>query len=139
MNERIVTLVIAVMSAVLSSGAVAALVTALMERRRTVAEAKKIEAETKIELRGADTKAFELAGQTYEDVIKMLRSQIEALVKEQTELKSILESQEKEISELRSSIEQLRAVNGDLLAENASLRLRLEQWDDLTKLFGQHG
>lgn len=105
--------------------------------RKINSEARKTDAEAQTTLRGADTRAIEVAGATYEKLIDTLQEQVKDQAARIEHLEEETNQQENEIAALTEQLGQLREVNADLLTENAGLRLRVEQCEKWEELFGK--
>jgi len=133
------TLVIAIVTSLLGSGAVSALVSGIMARRKTQSEAKSID-------RTVDQKAIEIAERTYKQIIDTLKEQVKEYAEHVEKQDIRIDNLQKEIAEQESKIEllvkqleQLREVNSSLLDKNSELQRKVKDIEDCEKLFGSQG
>jgi predicted RNase H-like nuclease (RuvC/YqgF family) len=125
-----------IITTVLGSGAVSALVSGIMANRKTKAEAKSIE-------RTVEQKAIEVAETTYNNIIATLKLQVKSQADRISCLETETAEQKSQIDLLSEQVEQLREVNASLLEKNAELheknlelQNKVKQCEDCEELFG---
>ena len=124
--------VLTVITAILGSGAISALVSGVMANRKTKAEVVSIE-------RTVEQKAIELARETYENLIKSLNERSKECDARIEALELETASQEEKINFLAKQVAQLREINSGLLEKNDALQGRIKICEDYEKLFKTNG